>query len=207
MKTTSVFYNCFKNTTFEVTTGNFMTEKTNINNSYRPEDIFDKYYQALCYFAFQYVGNDEIAEDVVQDLFTTIIENPKKFDSPSHLRNFLYQSVKNSCLNYLKKNKSHDRYLEFMKNTSQDEEDYERKIIATEIYKELKLVIESLPSECKKVYELSYFQGKDNNSIAEELGVSINTVKAQKARGKKILKERLKDLYPIFLLLWEMYGR
>lgn len=184
-----------------------MTRKAKINKSHSPEDIFDKYYQALCYFAFQYVNNDEIAEDIVQDLFTSIIEKPKEFDSPSHLRNFLYQSVKNACLNYIKKNKSHDRYLELMKNTHQDEEDYERRIIATEIYKELKFVIESLPPECKKVYELSYFKEMDNNSIAEQLGVSINTVKSQKARGKKILKEQLKDLYPIILLLWEMYGK
>lgn len=183
-----------------------MTGRSNIYNNYKPEYIFDKYYQALCYFAFQYTENDEIAEDIVQDLFTSLIEKPRKFDTSGHLKNFLYQSVKNACLNHIKKNKSQDKYHEFLKNNHDDEEDYERKIIATEIYKELNSVIESLPSECKKVYELSYFSGMDNNSIAEELGISINTVKAQKARGKKILKERLKDLYPIILLLWEMYG-
>lgn len=183
-----------------------MNGKQDNNNFYKPEYIFNKYYQALCYFAFQYLNDDETAEDIVQDIFTGLIEKPRIFDTPYHIKNFLYQSTKNACLNHIKKEKSKEKYNDFIKNSHQDEEDYERKIIATEVFRELKEVTDSLPEECRKVYELSYFGGLDNQAIADELGISINTVKAQKARGKKILKEKLKDLYPILLLLWEIYS-
>ena len=43
--------------------------------------------------------------------------------------------------------------------------------------------------------------GLDNESAAQELGLSVNTVKAQKARGKKILRENLKDILSLLMLL------
>ena len=61
-----------------------------------------------------------------------------------------------------------------------------------------------LPEECRKVFDLCYFQGMDNTQAAEALGVSVNTVKTQKARGKKILRENLKDLYPLLLLFLDL---
>ena len=76
----------------------------------------------------------------------------------------------------------------------------EEGIILTEIHRELAAAVERLPEECRKVFDLCYFQGLDNESAAKELGLSINTVKAQKARGKKILKENLKDIFSLFVL-------
>lgn len=183
-----------------------MDGNQDIDNFNKPEYIFNRYYQALCYFAFQYLQDDKVSEDIVQDVFTSLIEKPRIFSTPGHIKNFLYQSVKNACLNFLKKEKSQDRYRDFLKNNQEIENDYELKMIGTEVFRELKQAIDSLPEECRKVYELNYFSGLDNNAIAEELGISVNTVKAQKSRGKKILKEQLKDLYPILLLLWEVYN-
>lgn len=80
-------------------------------------------------------------------------------------------------------------------------ENFEENIILTEIHRELTAAVEKLPEECRKVFNLCYFQGLDNESTARELGLSINTVKAQKARGKKILKENLKDIFPLLMLL------
>lgn len=181
-----------------------MSEIKKIKFEYTPESVFNKYYQALCYFAFQYVKNDNIAEDIVQNLFISLIENKNKFESVLHLKNYLYQFVKNSCLNSIKKNKSHNRYINFKENSFQYEEDYERKIITTEIYKEINEVIDSLPPQCSKIYKLCYFKEMSNYAIAENLGISINTVKAQKARGKRILKNQLKNLYPIFIFFLGM---
>ena len=67
--------------------------------------------------------------------------------------------------------------------------------------RELAADVEKLPEECRKVFQLCYFQGLDNESAAQELGLSVNTVKAQKARGKKILRENLKDILSLLMLL------
>ena len=97
--------------------------------------------------------------------------------------------------------RSRDRYIASL---AYDErvESFEENIILTEIYRELADAVNKLPEECRKVFELCYFQGLDNESAANELGLSVNTIKAQKARGKKILKESLKDLMPFFFFFF-----
>ena len=149
------------------------------------EVIFKEYYGSLCYFASRFLKDEEVIEDLVQDVFITLLEKKMFFQSEIHLKNFLYLSIRNSCLNYIRSTRSKDRYIASL----------------TEIHRELAAAVEKLPEECRKVFQLCYFQGLDNESAAQELGLSVNTVKAQKARGKKILRENLKDILSLLMLL------
>lgn len=163
------------------------------------EFIFKEYYGSLCYFASQYLNDEETVEDLVQDVFITLLEKKMFFQSVVHLKNFLYLSIRNACLNYIRNSRSKEKYIASLAHEDQLE-NMEEGIILTEIHRELAAAVERLPEECRKVFDLCYFQGLDNESAAKELGLSINTVKAQKARGKKILKENLKDIFSLFVL-------
>ena len=162
------------------------------------EVIFKEYYGSLCYFASRFLKDEEVIEDLVQDVFITLLEKKMFFQSEVHLKNFLYLSIRNSCLNYIRSTRSKDRYIASLAYEEQAE-NFEESIILTEIHREL--AVEKLPEECRKVFQLCYFQGLDNESAAQELGLSVNTVKAQKARGKKILRENLKDILSLLMLL------
>ncbi len=61
--------------------------------------------------------------------------------------------------------------------------------------------IEDLPKKSKRVFRYSYLYGMSNNEIAEALGISINTVKTHKLKAKQQLKERLKNVFNIVVLL------
>jgi len=176
-------------------------EVRNINEEVNNiELVFKEYYGSLCYFASQYLQDEEAVEDVVQDVFIGLLEKRMFFQSKVHLKNFLYLSIRNSCLNYIRSTRSKDRYIASLAHGEQTE-NFEERIILTEVHKELAAAVEKLPEECRKVFQLCYFQGLDNESVAQELGLSVNTVKAQKARGKKILREHLKDIFPLLMLL------
>lgn len=168
------------------------------------EVIFKEYYGSLCYFASQFLKNEEAIEDLVQDVFIALLEKKMFFQSEVHLKNFLYLSIRNACLNYIRSSHSKDRYIASLAYEEQTE-DFEESIILTEVHRELAAAVENLPEECRRVFHLCYFQGLDNESAAKELGLSINTVKAQKARGKKILKENLKDIFPLLMLLNHLF--
>lgn len=163
------------------------------------ERVFKEYYSSLCYFASKYLQDEEMVEDVVQDVFITLLEKKTLFQTEIHLKNFLYLSVRNACLNHIRNTHSKDRYLASL-SREEETENFEENIILTEVHQELAVAVSSLPEECRKVFDLCYFQGLDNEKAAMELGLSINTVKAQKARGKKILKENLKNIFPMVLL-------
>lgn len=57
------------------------------------EVIFKEYYGSLCYFASQFLKNEEVIEDLVQDVFITLLEKKMLFQSEVHLKNFLYLSI------------------------------------------------------------------------------------------------------------------
>lgn len=171
---------------------------------YRMEDVFKEYYAPLCYFAARYVTGETAVEDLVQDLFASLLEKKQYFQSELHLKNYLYISVKNACLNTIRKGNSKERYVLAGEKENRVEESFVQNIVATEVYKELAAAVAALPAECRKVFEACYFEGLDNDAAAQKLGISIFTVKAQKARGKKILKESLRDLFPLLALLLEI---
>lgn len=174
--------------------------KTTEKFTYDVEVIFKEYYAPLCLFASRFLQPGCDPEDVVQEVFASFVEKKQSFKTCQHLQNSLYLSVRNACISFLRKHNSRNRYLNEL-HLGEDQT-LEQAIITTEVYRELAESIDTLPPECRKIFEMSYIQGMDNDKVARELSLSINTVKSQKARGKKLLKEKLKDLYPLFLIFF-----
>ncbi|MEJ5963581.1 RNA polymerase sigma-70 factor [Pedobacter immunditicola] len=160
--------------------------------NYKPEDVFKEYYGRLSYFAFQFVNDQSVAEDFVQDAFVAYWDSKKKVsDHPQAVKDFLYTAVRNSSLNFLKRKKVQERYF-FLRN---DEKFENQKVLETMIQAEamanLHQAISQLPESCRKVFLLAYFQGLSNPEIAQELKISINTVRNHKYNGLKILRANL----------------
>ncbi|MNR35643.1 RNA polymerase sigma factor [compost metagenome] len=64
-------------------------------------------------------------------------------------------------------------------------------MIRTEVWAEIYREINKLPVQCSKVISLSFVEGLKNDEIAQELDISIQTVKNQKSMGVKLLKQKL----------------
>jgi len=157
----------------------------------QPEFLFREYYGRLCYFAFKFLNDSSLAEDVAQDAFLAYWNNRANVsDSPNAIKDFLYSSVRNSCLNIIRREKVIGRYLDAQSDEDFKEEVIIRSIVETEIINNLHVAINTLPVACRKVFELGYLEGLSNASIAEKLNISINTVRAQKQRGLKVLRVR-----------------
>ena len=74
-----------------------------INRKQMPafRELFGTFYRYLVLYALRYVKQQEVSEDVVQEVFIAIWESDKKYNSYHGFRAFLYDAVKNRCLNYL----------------------------------------------------------------------------------------------------------
>lgn len=79
-------------------------------------------------------------------------------------------------------------------------EDFDEKILEEEVYAILIEQLNQLPEGCKEIFELSAIEGLKYKEIASNLNISVNTVKSQRARAIKLLKEKLKN-HPFLLLL------
>lgn len=165
-------------------------------------DLFEQYYTPLVLFARNYVPDMEADKDIVQEIFLTLIETPKKFDTNDELKAYLYTSVKNKCLKHLRHEKVKQEYSATHLSEPAEEETYFNRVIEEEVcYTLLVQEIDRLPEQCRKVFKL-VLEGKSNPEIAQDLNVSIETVKSHKQTGKKILHERLQHVISTNILLF-----
>lgn len=165
-------------------------------------ELFRKFYQSLVLFAMRYVDKQDEAEDVVQDLFLAVWEKEEKFFSYNSFRSFLYNSVRNTCLNKLKHRKVEEKFINYsLKNMdSFQSDDYDT--LEEEIYRRLFNAINELPARCREIF-LLHLDGKKNEEIAAELRITVLTVKTQKKKALRYLRARLSGLYSflIFFLI------
>ena len=152
--------------------------------------LFDEYYQILGVFAMKYVKDKEVAEDIVQDVILELYSRRLQFNTPVALKSFLYLSVKNKALNFLHHRQAQERYLT---HTMEEENFFLNNIIREEVYYYLQKIIGELSDPVRKIYELT-LQELSNEEIATRLGLSVDSVKAHKKRGKHVLKEKLREL-------------
>lgn len=162
------------------------------------KELFFEFYPSLCVFAKRYIYSPEACEDIVQEVFLNIWKNRKTLNIHSSFRNFLITSVRNSCTDYLRKQSSHTKYLEYLSDFNSTE-------IPDEIYtiKELEEMLQSalykLPSNVQSAFNMSRSQNMTYKEIAAEMNISSKTVESYISQALKLLREELKDYLPIAL--------
>lgn len=159
--------------------------------------IFEAYYKRLCAFALNYVDSSYVAEDLVTQVLLKLWQKRQKLDKIKNLKSYLYTMVKNAAIDFNKKEKKVVR-LDVEKHDIIPLKS--QFIIEEETHAILFQALERLPEKCRKVFEMSCIDGVKYKDIAEELQISINTVKSQRARAVDLLKTQLKD-YPFFQVL------
>src|SRR6185369_16606748 len=142
------------------------------------------------YFAEKLIGDTQEAEDIVLDTFSKFWTRRENFETLPNIRAFLYISTRNACFNYLKyrrlQNKRQHELAEAWE--PEQEENAEQLRVRSEVLRLLQTEIEKLPSKCRLVFELTFFEELKPNEIADLLKISVNTVRNQKARALSLLK-------------------
>jgi RNA polymerase sigma-70 factor (family 1) len=159
--------------------------------------LYQQWYTSFCYFANRYVKEPQVAEDIVSDVALKVWEKKDDLKNIVVLKNYFYTSIRNACINYINKEKSRKERINKNAGPLQESTILEN-IIRTETLHELELAIENLPTQCRKVFIKLFKEGKTLSEAAEEMGLSIFTIKAQRQRGIQLLR---KKLIPSSLLL------
>lgn len=164
--------------------------------------LFTKYYKLLCFFAWKMVKDQAQAEDLAQDAFVSYFQNKSRLSTDeAAIKAFLYSAVRFAVFNQNRKTLSEKKYWERSPFSEADTIDYEHQIIQAEFTFEIHVALQKLPEACQKVFSLSYLEGMTTEEIANELEVSINTIKTHKKRGLKALRKMLRpEFFSLFLL-------
>lgn len=167
------------------------------------KNFFNKNYEDLVIYANGYLFDKQASEDVVQDIFIHIWEKSNSISIKTSLMSYIFRMVRNKCLDYLKSLKITDDFeiLEFNINlatehvfNSSTEED--KKIIYHQVLK----IVDTLPDKMQQIVRLKFLHNLKYKEIAEELSISVNTVKTQLKRAKF----KITDSLTIVLVLLEV---
>lgn len=148
--------------------------------------MYEQLYVDLVDFATGMVDRHDVAEDLVQELFARLWE--KGVNTSQLTEGYLYTSVKNAAIDYLRRAEMENRYAEQVERTEEEwtaewEERLDEQML-TLLFKE----IDKLPERCREIF-LLHLDGYSNDEIAARMSLSVLTVKTQKKRAMKKLRE------------------
>ncbi|NKI27062.1 RNA polymerase sigma-70 factor [Arenibacter sp. 6A1] len=162
--------------------------------------MFNTLYTPLCLFANKYLDSLDDSKDIVQEVFVKVWKKNIVIRDEAAMKSYLYTAVKNKSIDFLKSSYNKKKNLSVQIDFKDLESDayLAREIIISEASEIIEKAMNTLPKKSGKVVRLA-MQGLSNEQIAEELGVSINTVKTQKKLAYRKLRVLLKK--DIFLIL------
>ena len=158
------------------------------------KDLYRQYFVKLYRFAISLVHCNEAAEEIVHDVLVNLWKRRNTFDEITNLNTYLYVSVKNLALNYLREQ---DKYKQVDIETLYNESSYisidpESLLINKEQAEHLNTLINNLPVRCKLVFKLIKVDGLRYKEAAALLNISSKTVENQLAIAFKKIAEILK---------------
>lgn len=145
--------------------------------------LYDCYFTYLCAVATTYILNPDEAKDVVNEVFINVWQKREQLTFPVH--SYLLRSLRNGCLNYLRSLHSRERIIdEYREELINYQEEYclnndtPLTILEIEDLKEqVNSAVQSLPEKCRIVFEKYLYGNLSPQEIADEQGLSVNTVR------------------------------
>jgi RNA polymerase sigma-70 factor, ECF subfamily len=162
--------------------------------------FFEKYYLALFAYANKILANSFVAEEIVQQMFISFWENREKINIHTSLKSYLFRSVRNDCLDYMKQAKRNHKIYSDEPVLNEPNVDFYDPIIETDFKKFLDEAFLELPEQCRVIFFLSRFEELSYKDIAKQQGISVKTVENQIGKTLKIIREKLQHYFVIIFL-------
>jgi len=164
--------------------------------------VYYEYHSIIYYYSLKIIQLQAMAEEATADVFIKLWEKRAIIDPDQPIKALLYKIAKDTAYNYLKKIASNERlkqqYLACYPVI--DLKDGELLFMEKEELAAVEQIIETLPPKRLAIFKMRYYEGKDNQAIAQQLEISINTVKVHLAKARLYLKQQLSLRQEVYLL-------
>jgi RNA polymerase sigma-70 factor (ECF subfamily) len=171
------------------------------------DTLFRAYYASLCRYASGVLdGSLDDAEDVVQQVFIKIWEQRQGLEIQWSLKAYLYKMTHNRCLNRLRDARTREKHHQ-ENAIPMEQQQYDPNVSDSEqeLSARVQKALRALPTECRRIFELSRFEALKYREIADQLGISIKTVETQMGKALRILRVELSDYVALFIgwIFWK----
>lgn len=159
-------------------------------------EIYERYWGILYMHADKMLRDEDVAMDIIQDIFTDLWQKRETLQINTSLKAYLYQSVRFRIMDIWRRSDQHDKFLSSMKaflNESQNVTDDD--INSREFIRRMETEVARLPPRMREIFERSRLEGKSHKVIAQELDVTDHTVKKTLNRVLHVLRSKLTMLF------------
>lgn len=165
------------------------------------DELYNRYWSRLYVHALKRIQEEEAARELVQDVFTELWIYRQERKIHTSLAAYLYQAIRYKTLNHMQKQWIRERYsIEIQSQAADGHNATEESVFFEELYNRVDTLSSSLPPQCKKVFELSRKEYKNNREIAEELSISEKTVEFHLTKALRYLRIHLSDSLTFIVL-------
>lgn len=154
---------------------------------------FRALYLPLGMYALRVVGDADDAEDVVEEAFVHAWQAIEGGAEIGNFKAFMYRCVRNECISFMRARKEHAALDEV---PDVCDEAVDTSMRDAKIWR----AVDALPEKCREIFLMSKRDGLTQEEIAEELGISIKTVKNQMTKAFTRLRHALSDGHKPFFL-------
>jgi RNA polymerase sigma-70 factor (family 1) len=170
-------------------------------DQYAYTEVYERYKRLLYLFAFKRLGDREEVKDIVHEIFTSLWYNKEQLNLSYSLNTYLHSAVRNKIVDVIARKQISARYAEsFNAYQASGQSTTDHLVRQKELTALIEKEIAALPVKMRQVFELSRNGNYSRKQIAEELGLSEETVKSHMHHAMKILKVKLGPLLVLALV-------
>ncbi len=162
------------------------------------ENLFHHYYPGMCSYAESLIKKENVAEEIVQDVFYNIWKNRNDLRITSSWQSYLYKAVFNNSMMHLRKSKREmpldERWAESQVQSSDNPAE---ELDAKELNAVILNTLQKLPERTRQIFNMNRFEGLKYKEIAEKLSISVKTVEANMGKALKALRSSLEEFSKI----------
>lgn len=158
------------------------------------EKLFKSFYSPLCHYAYKFLKDMDIAEEIVQEFFYNYWKNRQTMDIQISIKSYMYRAIRNNSLKYIEHLKVVRKYEQnFIETNSANPGIDTNELEIKELNNIIEATLNELPERCSLIFKLSRFEGLKYNEIAEKLSISIKTVEANMGKALQLFRKNLKQ--------------
>lgn len=173
------------------------------------EILVNRYSDKIMRLALRITRNEPNAEEVMQNVFLTMVEKLKTFRGEAKFSSWLYRVALNASYMYIdaekrKNNKEvhledQELYNEYGKISGVSDRDWssipDEELLNAEGKEKIEKAINALPIKYRLVFQLGDVEGLSDKEIAEVLGLGLSAVKSRKRRARLFLRDKLSEYF------------
>lgn len=165
------------------------------------KEIYMRYWRALFFVALKKTNSREVAEDIVQGIFTDLWERRTRH-AIEYLSIYLHTAVKYQVINYIKSAISRKAHLSgIIESQRSEENNTELLLLVNELNEATNKAIDQLPAKTRTIFRMSRVENHSNKDISRIMDLSEKAVEYHITQSLKTLRLYLKDFILVDLLL------